>query len=51
MKDWVIEATPSRDRPFVRTFLETQMFQVCVVENPCNIFVELVKMVYDSVHF
>ncbi|KAF5839095.1 hypothetical protein DUNSADRAFT_1640 [Dunaliella salina] len=28
MKDWVIEGTPSRDRPFVRAFLETQMFQV-----------------------
>jgi len=28
MKDWVIEGTPSRDRPFVRSFLETQMFQV-----------------------
>eukprot|EP00967_Tisochrysis_lutea_P041684 scaffold50091_cov18-Tisochrysis_lutea.AAC.1 len=31
MKDWVIEGTPSRDRPFVRSFLETQMFQVSAV--------------------
>jgi len=28
MKDWVIEATSFRDRPFVRAFMETQMFQV-----------------------
>lgn len=28
MKDSLLEATPAKDRQFVRTFMETQMFQV-----------------------
>lgn len=28
MKDSLLESTPYKDRPFVKTFIETQMFQV-----------------------
>ena len=28
MKDWVLEGTAPRDRPFIKAFLDTQMFEV-----------------------